>query len=63
MQVVNKIRIWEVDGSEEEARGQELLVCNTHRWPGWRVAISLGGKEYVVDAEELRKAIQNCMNA
>ena len=61
MVTVNKIRVYEFDGSEIDS--SEAIVIENHWNRKAFVVIGVDGHDYTVDAGDLIKAIENAQNA
>ena len=62
MKVENTIDIYEVNGASTAIGEKPELKVKSHWNSRYLVVIEIDGQRYGVDAEELRKAIQNAKN-
>lgn len=62
MEVINKINVYEIDGNDKNIEYGTTIEIKSH----WNfrnlVCLNIFGKEITVDAEDLKRAVDNAIN-
>ena len=61
MEVVNKIKVYEIDGNDEIKYDTSIEIKSHWNFKRF-IVLNIFGKEITVVAEDLEKAIQNAVN-
>ena len=62
MEVINKINVYEIDGNDTDIKYETTIEIKSHwNFRDW-VCLNIFGKEITVNAEDLKKAIDNAVN-
>ena len=62
MEVINKINVYEVDGNDKDIEYGTTIEIKSHWNFRDRVCLNIFGKEITVNAEDLKRAIDNAVN-
>lgn len=62
IEVINKVRIYEVDGKETNYGDNDVLVVKSNWGYATRIVIEYNGVELTVVASDLQDAIKNATN-
>ena len=64
MKTMNTLDVLRIDHEDVlKVGGPTINVNSARNWTSSQVVLVIGGKEYTVDANQLRWAIDNCTNA
>lgn len=63
MKTENKVEAYELNGTESPMMNRPVMIVKNHWNRRQLVVIEVDGKSYTVDAEEMKRAIDNSTNA
>ena len=62
MEVINKINVYEIDGNDEDIKYGTTIEIKSHWNSRKLVCLNIFGKEITINAEDLKRAIDNAVN-